>query len=151
MREKLKESIDERLHYEQENRELIIKKLLLTYWKDKIRIVVTNDVSILENADKTYQIEDKGLRQYIYEKKQQNLKGDGNTGYEKIIKTNKKSMKMEDSEKDRETISSREVLLRYLRTIKEICYKKDIIQRYVVLFYFLLCTLTSNRYVCKNV
>ena len=102
---------------DKENRELIIKKLLLTYWKDKIRIVVTNDASILKNADKTYQIEDKGLRQYIYEEKQQNLKDDGNTGYEKIIKTNKKSMKMEDSEKDRETISSREVLLRYLRKI----------------------------------
>lgn len=101
---------------DKENREIIIKKLLLTYWKDKIRIVVTNEESILKNADKTYRIQDKRLKRYNYEK-QQNPKAYENAGYEKIIQTNKKSVKIKKSPNDKEAISSREVLLRYLRKI----------------------------------
>lgn len=101
---------------DEKTREEIIQKLLLGYWKNTIRIIATNEESLLYNADTSYNICNKRLEKYIYEK-QKYVKTENENGYEKVIRTNKKNVNVKKQDRKEEDISTRGVLTRYLRRI----------------------------------
>lgn len=104
---------------DKEQRMEIIQNLLLGYWKDKIRLVVSTNPTILKNADRILQLEDGKLLEATV--KNQGIEevdfvdSMKETGYENVVKMNKTN---HNREKFQVTETRRQGLLkRYLKNI----------------------------------